>query len=236
MLCRKYSVGQNSHTGTDPKAGEDTRASPACIGLCPHCTIPPPSPPLRCRHPRAHFPSQDHDKPRGKDLSLIHLGIQPKLTTQMALLDGGFYRILQTCFYLCFNRWCCSVTQSCPTLWDPWTAACQASLFFIISRSLLKLISTELVMPSTHLILCYPLLLLLSIFPSITVSFMSQFFSSGDQIIGDSSSASVLPMNIQGWFPLGLTGLISLQSKGLSRVFSNTTVQKHQFFSAQLSL
>ena len=169
MLCRKYSVGQNSHTGTDPKAGEDTRASPACIGLCPHCTIPPPSPPLRCRHPRAHFPSQDHDKPRGKDLSLIHLGIQPKLTTQMALLDGGFYRILQTCFYLCFNRWCCSVTQSCPTLWDPWTAACQASLFFIISRSLLKLISTELVMPSTHLILCLPLLLLPSVFPSIRV-------------------------------------------------------------------
>ena len=65
---------------------------------------------------------------------------------------------------------------------------------------------------------------------------MSQFFASGSQSIGVSASASVLPMNIQGWFPLGLTGLISLQSKGLSRVFSNTTVQKHQFYGAQLSL
>ena len=65
---------------------------------------------------------------------------------------------------------------------------------------------------------------------------MSQFFSSGGQRIGVSASASVLPMNIQDWFPLGWTGCISLQSKGLSRVFSNTTVQKHQFFSAQLSL
>ena len=65
---------------------------------------------------------------------------------------------------------------------------------------------------------------------------MSQLFAWGGQSIGVSASASVLPMNIQDWFPLGLTGLISLLSKGLSRVFSNTTVQKHQFFSAQLSL
>ena len=65
---------------------------------------------------------------------------------------------------------------------------------------------------------------------------MSQFFTSGGQSTGVSASASVLPMNIQDWFPLGLTGLISLPSKGLSRVFSSTTVQKHQFFSAQLSL
>ena len=65
---------------------------------------------------------------------------------------------------------------------------------------------------------------------------MSQFFASGGQSIGVSASASVLPMNIQDWFPLGWTGWISLQSKGLSRVFSNTTVQKHQFFCAQLSL
>ena len=65
---------------------------------------------------------------------------------------------------------------------------------------------------------------------------MSQFFASGGQIIGVSASASVLPMNIQDWFPLGWTGWISLQSKGLSRVFSNTMVEKHQFFSAQLSL
>ena len=65
---------------------------------------------------------------------------------------------------------------------------------------------------------------------------VSEFFALGGQSIGASASASVLPMNIQDWFPLGCTGWISLQSKGLSRVFSNTTVQKHQFFSAQLSL
>ena len=65
---------------------------------------------------------------------------------------------------------------------------------------------------------------------------VSQFFASGGQSIGDSASVLVLPMNIQDWFPLGWTGWISLQSKGLSRVCSNTTVQKHQFFSAQLSL
>ena len=65
---------------------------------------------------------------------------------------------------------------------------------------------------------------------------VSQFFASGGQSIGASASASVLPMNIQDWFSLGWTGWIFLQSKGLSRVFSNTTVQKHQFFSAQLSL
>ena len=65
---------------------------------------------------------------------------------------------------------------------------------------------------------------------------MSQFFASGGQSIGISASTSVLPMSIQEWFPLGWTGWISLQSKGLSRVFSNTTVQKHQFFSAHISL
>ena len=65
---------------------------------------------------------------------------------------------------------------------------------------------------------------------------MSQFFESGGQSIGTSASTSVLPMNIQDWFPLGWTGWISWQSKGLSRVFSNTTVQKHQFFGTQLSL
>ena len=65
---------------------------------------------------------------------------------------------------------------------------------------------------------------------------ISQFFTSGGQSIGVSVTSAILPMNIQDWFPLGLTGWISLQSKGLSRVFSSTTVQKHQFFSAQLSL
>ena len=116
----------------------------------------------------------------------------------------------------------------------PWTAALQASLSITNSRSLLRLMSVESVMPSNHLIFCHPLLLLPSIYRSIRVFF--QFFASGGQSIGASASASVHPMNIQYWFPLGLTGLIFLQSEGLSRVFSNTTVEKHQFFSAQLSL
>ena len=119
----------------------------------------------------------------------------------------------------------------------PWTTAHQASLSITNSRSLLKLRSIESVMPSSHLILCHPLFTsCLHSFPAARSFPMSQYFKSGDQSLGVSASASVLPMNIQGWSPLGLTGLISLQSKGLSRVFSNTTVQKHQFFGAQLSL
>ena len=76
----------------------------------------------------------------------------------------------------------------------------------------------------------------LQLFPASGSFQISQFFTSGGQSIGVSASASVLPMNIQDWFPLGWTGCISLLSKGLSRVFSNTSVQKHQFFDAQLSL
>ena len=91
------------------------------------------------------------------------------------------------------------------------------------------------VMPSNHLILYHPLLLLPSVFPRIRIFSNDQLFSSGGQSIGVSASASVLPVNIQNWFPLGWIGLISLQFKGLSRVFSNTTVQRH-LFSALLSL
>ena len=95
----------------------------------------------------------------------------------------------------------------------------------------------ETVILSNHLILCCPLLLL-SIFPSIRVfSSESALVAGGQSCIGAlaSAAASVLPMNIQGWFPLGLTGLISSVSKGLWRVFSSTIIQKHQFFSAQPS-
>ena len=102
-----------------------------------------------------------------------------------------------------------------------------------LSPKFLRLMSIELVMPSNHLILCRPLLPPPSIFPSIRVS---QFFASGGQSIGASASASVLLMTIQDWFPSEWTGFISLQSKGLPRVFSNTTVEKHQFFSPQPSL
>ena len=91
-------------------------------------------------------------------------------------------------------------------------------------------------MPSSHLILCHPLLLLPSIFPSIRVFCNESVLHIRWPSIGASASASVLPMNFQGWFSLGLTGLIYLLSKGLSRVFSSTTVQKHQFFGAQPSL
>ena len=119
----------------------------------------------------------------------------------------------------------------------PWILAYQASLSFTISQSWLKLnelMFIELVMPSNHLVLCHSLFLLPSIFPSIRVlSNESTLYIKWEKYWA-STSASVLAMNIQGWFPLGLTGLISLQSKGLSRVF-NTTVQKHQFFGAQLS-
>ena len=118
----------------------------------------------------------------------------------------------------------------------PWTAAHQASLSITSSQSSLKLISIESVMPSNNLIFCYPLLLSPSIFPSIRVFSNESALHIRWPQIGVSVSTSVLPMNIQDWFPSGFTGWISLQYKGLSRVFSNTTVQKHQFFGTQLSL
>ena len=116
----------------------------------------------------------------------------------------------------------------------PWPAACQASLFFTNSWSLLRLMSIELVMPPNHLILCNPLLLLPSIFPSIRVFSDESVLCIRWPNIGVSASASALPMNIKDWFPLGWTGWVSLQSKWFSGVFSNTTVQKHHFFGTQL--
>ena len=135
---------------------------------------------------------------------------------------------------------CFSSVQSLSRVWlfaILWTAARQASLSITNSRSLLKFMSIELVMPFNYLTLCHPLLLPSSIFPIIRVfSNESVLRIKGGQRIGVSVSASVLPMNIQDWFPLGWTGWISLKFKALSRVFSNTTVQKHQFFGSQLSL
>ena len=122
----------------------------------------------------------------------------------------------------------------------PWIAARQASLSIINSGNPPKPMSIESVMPSNHLILCRPLLL-----PPTSPSTLNlpsiRGFSNESAIhirwpsIGVSASTSVLPMNTQDWSPLKLTGLISLQSKGLSRVISNTTVQKHQFFCAKVS-
>ena len=132
-----------------------------------------------------------------------------------------------------------SSVQSLSCVWlfaTPWTAAHQASLSITtpgiysnscpLSRWCHPAISSSVVLFS----FC------LQSFPESGSFQMSQLFASGGQSIGVSASTSVLPMDIQDWFPLQYTSWISLQSKGLSRVFSNTTVQKHQFFSAQLSL
>ena len=130
------------------------------------------------------------------------------------------------------------VVQLLSCVWllvTPWTVTCQVSLSFTISWSLRKFMSIKSMMPSNHLILYRPLLLLPSIFPRIRVFLNESAPPIRWPSIGVSASASVLPMNIQDWVPLGLTGLISLGSKGLSRIFSNTAVQKHQFFGAQLS-
>ena len=109
------------------------------------------------------------------------------------------------------------------------TIACQAPLSSTLSWSLLKFI--ESLMVSHHLILCHSLLRLSSIFSTSGSFPMTQLFTSGGQSIGASASASVLPMNVQGWFPLGLTCLtFLLLFKGLSRVFSISTIWKHQFF------
>ena len=117
----------------------------------------------------------------------------------------------------------------------PWTAARQASLSIPNSRSPLKLMSIESVMPFNHLILCPPLLLP-SICPRIRIFSNECALRIRWPKYWSFSSTSVLPMNIQDWFTSGLTGWISLQSKRLSRVFSNTTVQTHQFSGYQLSL
>ena len=118
----------------------------------------------------------------------------------------------------------------------PWTAACQASLYITISRSLLNSCPMSWWRHPTISSSVIPLSSCLQSFPASGYFPISQLFTSGCQSIGVSASASVLPMNSQDWFPLGLTSGISLQSKGLSGVFSNTTIQKYQFFGNQFSL
>ena len=126
-----------------------------------------------------------------------------------------------------FNQFS-SVAQSCLTLCDPMDCS------FPVHHQLLELAQTHVHPTISSSVM--PFSFCLQSFPASGSFLMSQFFTSGGQSFGASSLASVLPKNIQDWFPLQLTGLISLRSKGLSRVFSNTTVQKHQFFGVQLSL
>ena len=131
------------------------------------------------------------------------------------LFVTAFYSFYNNVCYIynCLHICVFSSVQSLSHVWlfvTPWTAARQASLSFTISQSLLKLMSTESVMPSNHLVLCCPLLLLPSNLPESGSFPMSQFFASGGQSIGTSASASVFSMNTQGWFPLRLTGFISL--------------------------
>ena len=120
------------------------------------------------------------------------------------------------------------VTQACP-------GTAQASLSITNCWSPPKPMSIESVIPSSHLILCRIFSSHLQSFPASGSFQISQLFTSGSQSIGVSASTSFLPMNTQNWSPLEWTGWISLQSKGVSRIFSNTTVQKHQFFGTQLS-
>ena len=162
---------------------------------------------------------------------LYHLSCQGSPLDTMYVLN---FKIFMSLLPHEFFTYCASV-QSLSRVQlfaTPWIAARQASLSITNSWSSPKLLSIESVMPSSHLILCHPLLLLPPIPPSFP---MSQLFSWGGQSTGASALASVLPKNTPDWSPLEWAGWISLQSKGLSRVFSNITVQKHQFFDAQPS-
>ena len=128
-----------------------------------------------------------------------------------------------------------SVTHSCLTLCDPMNHSMPGLPVHHQLPEFNRIMSIESVMPSSHLILCRPLLLLPPISPCIRGFPLSQLFTWGGQSTEVSASASFLPKKSKSWSPSEWTGWISLQSKGLSRVFSNTTVLKHQFFGAQLS-
>ena len=168
-------------------------------------------------------------------VTLWTIGHQASLSMRRSVLPGSNSGV--GCHFL-LQRGSLGSVQSLSQVWlfaMPWTTARQPSLSITNSWSSLKLTSIESVMQSNHIILWRPLLLLPSSFPASGFFQMSQLFASGGQSIGVSASTSVLSMNTQDW-SLGWTGWISLQSKGLSRVFSNTTVQNHQFFGTQLSL
>ena len=180
-----------------------------------------------------------HDWGTSLSLSLLCIGEGNGNPLQWSCLenprDGG---ALWASIYGVAQSWTrlkrLSSSSSSGLFGTPWTAACQASLSITNFWSLLKLMSIESVIPSNHLILCYPLLLLPSIFHNIRVFSNESVLRLRWPKYWSFSFSISPPMNMQDWFPLGFTGLIS--SKELSWVFSNTTVQKHQFFDAQLSL
>ena len=153
----------------------------------------------------------------------------------ISLFKSCLQIVSQTVPFMPSTGYCCSVTKSSDSLWP----------HGLQHTSLPCSLSPRVCSNSCSLSWwCYltisssaaPFSFCLQSFPASGSFPMSQLFASGDQSIRASVSTSVLPMNIQGWFPLGLIGLISLQSKGLSRVFSSTTIWKHQFFSTQFSI
>ena len=137
------------------------------------------------------------------------------------VLSVQFSSVAHSCLTLCNPMGCSTTRPPCPS---PAPGACSNSC--PLSQWCHPTISSSVILFFSCLLS----------FPASGSLLMRQFFTPGGQSIGVSASTSILPMNIQDWFPLGLTGLISLLSKGLSRVFSNTILQKHQFFSAQFSL
>ena len=154
------------------------------------------------------------------------------LITDLPFLFSGLAQ--RECFSL---QALSSVAQLCPTLCDPMACSMPG---FPVHHQLPELAQTQVhqvgdVIPPSYLSSVVPFYPCLQSFPASGSFPTSQFFTLGGQSIGVSASPSFLPMNIQDGFLLGWTGLISLQSKGLSSVFSNTTVQKHQFFGTQLS-
>ena len=143
-----------------------------------------------------------------------------------------FHFFVCLCILLIFLIFRCCSLLSC-FVWlfvTSWTAPCQDSLFFTLSQSLPKLMSTELVMLSSRLIFCCPILHLPSVFPSIRVFSNELALRWGGQSIGVSASAPVLPMSIQTWFPLGFTGLISLQSKEFSCIYGPTLTSVNDYW------
>ena len=175
---------------------------------------------------RICLPMQERQK-----MQFQYLGQEESLEEEVATHSSILF------FPPSFDRKFFSSVQSLSHVWfftTAWIAAHQASLSITNSKSSLRLTSIKSVMPSSHLILCRPLLLLPQSLPASESFPMSQLFAWGGQSTGVSASASFLPKKSQGWSS-EWTVWISLQSKGLSRVFSNTTAQKHQFFGTQLS-